>query len=62
VSTRPIAVVTGASGGVGRAAARAFAKAGYDLALLARGIAGLESAAKEVESEGGRAQLAKPGA
>jgi NAD(P)-dependent dehydrogenase (short-subunit alcohol dehydrogenase family) len=55
VSTRPIAVVTGASGGVGRATARAFAKAGYDLALLARGIAGLESAAKEVESEGGRA-------
>ena len=53
--TRPIAVVTGASGGVGRATVRVFAEAGYDVALLARGIAGLESAAKEVQSEGGRA-------
>ena len=32
-----------------------FAEAGYDVALLARGIAGLEGAAKEVESEGARA-------
>ena len=32
-----------------------FAEAGYDVALLARGIAGLEGAAKEVESAGGRA-------
>ena len=55
MSTRPIAVVTGASGGVGRATARVFAEAGYDMALLARGIAGLEGAAKEVESEGARA-------
>ena len=54
MSTRPIAVVTGASGGVGRATARAFAEAGFDVALLARGIAGLEGAAKEVEAEGGR--------
>ena len=55
VSIRPIAVVTGASGGVGRATVRMFAEAGYDVALLARGIAGLEGAAKEVESAGGRA-------
>ena len=34
MTTRPIAVVTGASGGVGRATARAFAEAGYDVALL----------------------------
>ncbi|HTT89381.1 MAG TPA: SDR family oxidoreductase [Acidimicrobiales bacterium] len=54
MSSRPIVVVTGASGGVGRATARVFAEAGYDVALLARGAAGLESAAKEVESEGGR--------
>ena len=43
MSTRPIAVVTGASGGVGRATARVFAEAGYDVALLARGIAGLRA-------------------
>lgn len=55
MATRPIAVVTGASGGVGRATARAFARAGYDVALLARGIGGLEGAADDVGSEGGRA-------
>ena len=55
MATRPIAVVTGASGGVGRATSRAFAAAGYDVALVARGSAGLEAAAKEVESVGARA-------
>lgn len=55
MARRPIVVVTGASGGVGRATARAFADAGYDVALLARGMAGLEGAAKDVEIRGGRA-------
>ncbi len=50
-----IVVVTGASGGVGRATARLFASTGYDVALVARGRAGLEAAATEVESEGRRA-------
>jgi NAD(P)-dependent dehydrogenase (short-subunit alcohol dehydrogenase family) len=49
-----IAVVTGASAGVGRAAVRAFAERGYDVAMLARGKDGLEAAAKEVEQQGGR--------
>ncbi|MDQ4145268.1 MAG: SDR family oxidoreductase [Actinomycetota bacterium] len=49
-----VAVVTGASAGVGRATARLFAARGYDVALLARGTAGLEAAAKEVEAEGAR--------
>ena len=53
--TRPIAVVTGASAGVGRATAVAFAQNGYDVALLARGRAGLEAAADEVRAAGGRA-------
>ena len=50
-----VAVVTGASAGVGRATARAFAGRGFDVALLAHGQAGLDAAAKEVESAGGRA-------
>ncbi|MGI8506763.1 MAG: SDR family oxidoreductase [Solirubrobacteraceae bacterium] len=50
-----IAVVTGASAGVGRATARAFAERGFDVALLARGQAGLDEAAKEVQSAGRRA-------
>ncbi|MDQ2726630.1 MAG: SDR family oxidoreductase [Actinomycetota bacterium] len=52
---RRVAVITGATAGVGRAAARAFAEAGFDVALLARGQAGLEAAAKDVETAGGRA-------
>jgi len=50
-----IVVVTGASAGVGRAAARLFAADGYDVALIARGRTGLEAAAREVEAEGQRA-------
>jgi len=33
----------------------AFAEQGFDVALLARGVSGLEAAAKEVEAAGGRA-------
>jgi NAD(P)-dependent dehydrogenase (short-subunit alcohol dehydrogenase family) len=47
-------VVTGATGGVGRATARRFAETGADVALLARGEAGLEAAAKDVEAAGRR--------
>jgi NAD(P)-dependent dehydrogenase (short-subunit alcohol dehydrogenase family) len=50
-----IAVVSGASAGVGRATARAFAERGFDVALLARGHAGLDGAAADVRKAGTRA-------
>jgi NAD(P)-dependent dehydrogenase (short-subunit alcohol dehydrogenase family) len=45
-------VVTGASGGIGRASAVAFAARGDRLALIARGRAGLDAAVREVEQAG----------
>ena len=50
-----VVVITGASGGVGRAAARAFAARGDKVALLARGEVGLKAAAVDVEDRGGTA-------
>ncbi len=52
-----VVVVTGASSGVGRATVRSFARRGATLGLIARGRDGLEGAAKEVDSEGGRAVI-----
>jgi NAD(P)-dependent dehydrogenase (short-subunit alcohol dehydrogenase family) len=55
-SHRPqVIVVTGASGGIGRAVARAFARPGARIALLARGRAGLDAARLEVEGAGAEA-------
>src|SRR5919199_1732481 len=54
--TKPeVVVITGASAGVGRATARAFAREGAYIGLLARGRDGLEGARRDVEESGGRA-------
>lgn len=50
-----VVVVTGASGGVGRAIARACARRGDRIGLLARGATGLQAAAAEVRELGGTA-------
>jgi NAD(P)-dependent dehydrogenase (short-subunit alcohol dehydrogenase family) len=52
-----VAVITGASAGIGRATAREFARHGCSVALLARGRKGLEAAAREVDELGGRALI-----
>ena len=50
-----VAVITGASAGIGRATARAFARAGYRVGVLARDPARLESLCEEIRSKGGNA-------
>ncbi len=52
---RPVVVVTGGSAGIGRAAVREFAAAGYDVAIIARGQAGIDGAVADVEELGGTA-------
>lgn len=51
--TRRTAVITGASAGVGRATATAFADHGFDVAVLARGQAGCDAAVADVRAAGG---------
>ncbi len=50
-----VVVVTGASGGIGRATARLFAARGDTVALLARGAQGLDGARREAEVLGATA-------
>src|SRR5579864_8043362 len=66
-NTRPLALVTGASGGIGADLARELARHGHDLVLAARGVAAMEALAAElrpldVNATVIEADLARPGA
>ncbi|MBI5312361.1 MAG: SDR family oxidoreductase [Methylocystis sp.] len=50
--TRPVAVITGASDGIGAALARVFAANGHELALVARRGERLEALADEIAADG----------
>lgn len=52
-TTRPCALITGASSGIGAALAREFAAAGHDLILAARGAAAMQSLADELKAQHG---------
>lgn len=50
-----VAIITGASSGIGRATARLFAREGASVVLNARGVDALESVAEEIRRDGGQA-------
>src|SRR5687767_13037364 len=53
----PVVMITGASAGVGRATAVAFARRGARIGLLARGRTGLEGAQRDVDAAGGQSLI-----
>ncbi len=64
---RPVALVTGASGGIGADLARELARDGHDLVLVARRVEPMEALAQELKAHGASAivlaaDLSQPGA
>jgi uncharacterized protein len=64
---RPLALVTGASSGIGASLARELAKDGHDLVLSARRVAAMQALAEEFRAAGANttviaADLSQPGA
>jgi NAD(P)-dependent dehydrogenase (short-subunit alcohol dehydrogenase family) len=56
MNDKPVAVITGASRGIGRSVAISLASEGYDIAAIARSVnsEGMEILAREVDSLGGQ--------
>jgi NADP-dependent 3-hydroxy acid dehydrogenase YdfG len=55
VNEKPVAIITGASSGIGEATARVFGANGYRVVLAARRLDRLQALQKEIEDKGGQA-------
>jgi short-subunit dehydrogenase len=60
MSSRPVALVTGASAGIGRALARILAREGHDLVLVARRQAELDDLAQSLDASYGSSTRVLP--
>ncbi len=58
-SRKSTVVITGASAGVGRAVAHVFARKGWRVGVVARGVEGLEAVGSEIQAMGGEALVLK---
>lgn len=56
-TSNKVAIVTGASSGIGRACGFRFAREGFSVALVARRADEIRAAAREIELQGGRAAV-----
>ena len=56
-TTKPLAVITGGSGGIGLELAKVFASEGYDLVIAADSAAKLKEAVQQIEPSNEKARI-----
>ncbi|MFC4945865.1 SDR family oxidoreductase [Pseudonocardia sp. GCM10023141] len=56
MASQPLAVITGAAGGIGAATAQSLSAAGYEVLMIDRNVESLQVAVKDVQRRGGTAR------
>ncbi|MCJ8354003.1 SDR family oxidoreductase [Novacetimonas hansenii] len=58
-SGKQVVIITGGSSGIGRCTARLFATHGWNVGIIARGVAAMEATARDVRAQGGDVAIAE---